>query len=65
MFTFIKIEIGDSKLFRPNSTREEKSAIQESLYVSHIGQRVWMYLHYSSYHPTWRRNQARMNFKLR
>ena len=61
----LKFKKGDSKLFRPNSTHEEKSAIQESLYISHIGGRVWMYLHYSSYHPTWRRNQAKMNFKLR
>ena len=30
----LKFKKGDSKLFRPNSTHEEKSAIQESISVT-------------------------------
>ena len=42
----LKIKKGDSKLFRPNITHEEKSAIQES--ICHIGGRLWMYLPHST-----------------
>ena len=51
---------GDSKLFRPNSTHEEKSAIQES--ICHIGGRLWMHVIALLYHSTCSRNQAKMNF---
>ena len=59
----LKIKKGDSKLFRPNITREEKSAIQES--ICHIGGRLWMHVIALLYHPTCSRNQAKMNFKVR
>ena len=60
---YLNIKNNDSKMFRSNSTHEEKSAIQESILV--IYWREIVDLHSLLYRPTWRRNQAKMNFKLR
>ena len=50
-------------MFRSNSTHEEKSSIQESISV--IYWREIVDVHSLHYRPTWKRNQAQMNFKLR